>query len=131
MKLHRVNVVLALLIAVSIVVIGMSLDNHSVTPTPTPTTPLLTPANTAPHTCALVVYDDATAYTIEGEPTFNLAQGTHTEATGLTVDLAFYRINENNRIAYLHVTTAVPVDAACLDHLPLLTDLLPRMFDTP
>lgn len=112
--------------------IGIFEDNHSATPTPTPRTP---PLSVPSSTCALIVYDDATAYTVEGEPTFTLTRGAHTETDGLTADLEFYRINEVRGgvtiTAYLHVTMVVPRDATCLERLPLLTDVLPRMLDTP
>lgn len=116
--------IIALILACFAVVVS---DDRT-TPTPTPRTP---PLSVPSGTCALIVYEDATAHTIEGEPTFTLAQGAHTETDGLTADLEFYRINEQRGgatiTAYLHVTAVVPRDVACLERLPLLTDVLPRM----
>lgn len=131
-RASKMSLVLSILFVIALGIAFYSVATKDTQPTPqTPQTPVLSTSSAIVGTCALIVYEDTTAYTIEGEPTFNLAQGTHIATDGLTVDLAFYRIHENDRTAYVHVTTVVPRDAACLEQLQMITDILPSMFDTP
>lgn len=130
MKIHRLSFVGGLLIVLVLVVvaIGMSLDDDSQVPTVTPQIPLLTPSN---GMCELVAYTDAIALTNEGEPTFELLQGTHTLTDGLTAGFDFYRIHERRNgatvTAFVRVGDVVPIDATCLQALPTLNERLPQM----